>query len=143
VIGPDPPRRGVVDRRWRECGEHHYGKSRNGPLNSRDPRAENYAMDQQVPPSPRDEEISSLSSLPGGWPSVASTTPQRERSKRRLVVGLVVGGLLLIGVIGSATDHSSSTKPPPGNYSDTGQTVTADECHAEGGQVVGDACYVP
>jgi hypothetical protein len=94
-------------------------------------------------PQPPSEQTESPSrpSLPGTWPSVGATTPQRERSKRRLIVGLVVGGLILIGVISNAADDSSSERRP--GYYDTGETVSSDDCVAQGGQVDGDYCYTP
>ena len=102
-------------------------------------------MSQQFPEVPRqDTERPELLSLPGSLPPIQPTTPRRERSKRRLVVGLIIGGFLLLGVLGNATDHTSDKPtPPPGNLNSSGRTVTADQCHAEGGQIVGDSCYVP
>lgn len=96
--------------------------------------------DLPKPPSEQSESPTPRS-LPDTWPSVAATTPQRERSKRRLIVGLVVGGLILIGVIGNAADDSSSERRP--GYYDTGETLSSDECVAQGGEVDGDYCYTP
>ena len=83
-----------------------------------------------------------LRSLPGSGPSAGATTPQHERSKRRLVVGLIVGGLILIGVISNASEEKTS-RPPAGDYYDSGQTITGEDCQAQGGQIVGDSCYLP
>jgi hypothetical protein len=100
-------------------------------------------MEPDLPEPPAERtEAPSLRSLPGSWPATGATTPQHERSKRRLVVGLIVGGLILIGVISNASEESSST-PPPGDYHETGQTISGDDCQAQGGQIVGDSCYLP
>lgn len=100
-----------------------------------------------APPGKSADHVAQPGSLPGGWPSFGETTPRRERSKRRLVVGLVI--VLLLALIRGWASSPSAEAPrqvessPPGNYYDTGETVTEDECLAENGTIVGDACYVP
>jgi hypothetical protein len=105
--------------------------------------ADIWLMEPHLPEPPSERiEAPSLRSLPGSGPSAGATTPKHERSKRRLVVGLIVGGLILVGVISNASDESSNT-PPPGDFYDSGQTITGDDCQAQGGQIVGDSCYLP
>jgi hypothetical protein len=50
---------------------------------------------------------------------------------------LILVGALIYAVIPQESDH-----PRPG-YVDTGEQVTEQECHDQGGQIVGDVCYGP
>lgn len=70
-------------------------------------------MEQRLPDPPEGGERPhpSLLSLPGSSPS--PTSPPRERSKRRRVVGYIVGGWLVLSVIGALTSHSSTGSGSP------------------------------
>jgi len=62
------------------------------------------------------------------------------RSAVRLaIIGVA---LLALGFLVDAVTTDESEQPRPGYY-DTGQEGTAAECEDQGGEVVGDVCYLP
>jgi len=118
-----------------------------GWLNPARGDAEGNAMNQpplpEPPPKPADSTTPAVLGLPGSAPPAQRTTPARERTKRRVIVGLIIGAIIAVGAANSGNQPSSSSTRPPGNYTSTGRTVTVDQCHAENGTIVGDSCYVP
>ena len=56
--------------------------------------------------------------------------------------GIIFSTVVVIAIAASPFIERESDQLKPGYY-DTGQTGTAQECVDQGGEIVGDVCYVP